>query len=168
MKYLITGRAGSGKSAVNTELQNRNLNTLDSDKVPGLARWEDLATGERIAVDPSGFVDYQKVAWNWNEKVLKGLLAARKTLFLCGSASNELDFHPMFDKVFVLTVDPQTQLHRLESRESSYGKNPRMQEEIIGEQAEFVEQAVQLGAVAIDNTRPIRAVVDEILEITGE
>jgi broad-specificity NMP kinase len=167
-KYLITGRAGSGKSAVNAEMQNRNLNSLDTDRIPGLARWEDLATGERTSVDPGGFVDYQKVGWNWNPSVLKGVLDARKTLFLCGSASNELEFHRLFDKVFVLTLDPEIQLQRLESRENSYGKDPDMQAEIIKEQAEFVDQAVQLGAIAVDNTRPLRSVVDEILELADE
>src|SRR5436190_1855713 len=113
MNYLITGRAGSGKSAVNKELQARGYNSLDADKVPGLARWEDTPTGRPVQIDPTQYVDYSKVDWNWQEAILKGLLTADRPFFLCGSASNELEFHHLFDKVFVLTLDPKTQTLRL-------------------------------------------------------
>ncbi|HSX18333.1 MAG TPA: AAA family ATPase [Candidatus Saccharimonadales bacterium] len=163
MNYLITGRAGSGKSAVGAELQSRGLNALDTDDIPGLANWEDLNTGKRIEIDPSGFIDYTKVGWNWNQPTLRRLLETAGQLFLCGSASNELDFHGLFDKVFVLSLDPETQKERLRTRSSKYGKDPAMQKVILQEQKEFVEQAVRLGAMAIDNTRPINVVADEIL-----
>lgn len=167
MKYLVTGRADSGKSEVNAELQHRHKNSLDTDNIPGLARWEDLETGKHVRVNPAGFVDYSKIGWNWNPVILKGILAARKELFLCGSASNELEYHKLFDHVFVLTLEPETQASRLAERSNEYGKDPSMQKEIIREQAEFVEDALQLGAIAINNdNRPIRAVVNEILKIS--
>ncbi|OGL36556.1 hypothetical protein A3E49_01145 [Candidatus Saccharibacteria bacterium RIFCSPHIGHO2_12_FULL_49_19] len=168
MRYLVTGRAGSGKSAINTELQNRGLRALDTDKVPGLTRWEDTKTGEPVYVDSSKFVDYSRVGWNWQGEVLRTLLTSEGELFLCGSASNQLNFHPLFDKVFALTLDPNTQLERLKSRPDVYAKHPEQQAEIVKEQAEFVEDAVRLGAIAVDNTRPVKTVVDEILSYTNE
>jgi broad-specificity NMP kinase len=166
-KFLITGRAGSGKSAVNAELRRRGLNSMDADDVRGLANWEDLKTGQKTQVDPGSFVDYSKVGWNWNPKTLSELLAEPRELFLCGSASNELDYHRLFDKVFVLTLDPETQRKRLQERSSKYGKGQDMQDEIVKEQEEFVGQAVHLGALAVNSTKPIVEVVDEILEMTN-
>jgi dephospho-CoA kinase len=168
MKCLVTGRAGSGKSAVNSELKNRGLRSYDTDTFPGLARWEDIKTGQQVRVDPSKYVDYTKIDWNWQDGVLRSLLASEDDLFLCGSASNELDYHPLFDKVFVLTLDADTQLARLKSRPDDYGKDPAQQAEIIKEQAEFVEDALRLGAIAVDGTRSINAVVDEILTLANE
>ena len=168
MRCLVTGRAGSGKSSINAGLHDRGFRALDTDKVPGLARWEDTKTREPVYVDPSKFVDYSRVGWNWQEEVLRTLLASERELFLCGSASNQLDFHPLFDKVFVLTLDPDTQLERLKSRPDEYGKDSAQQAEIVTEQAVFVEDAVRLGAIAIDNTRPVKMVVDEILSYTDE
>jgi hypothetical protein len=107
--YLITGRGGSGKSTVAAELKRlkrRGYLALDADEVPGLARSEDLRTGLPVEVDFSGFVDYTKVGWNWQSKVLDKLLKEHKNLFLCGSASNQFAFQPRFDKVFVLVLPP--------------------------------------------------------------
>ena len=166
-KFLITGRAGSGKSAVNSELQQRNLNSMDTDKIPGLARWEDLE-GQPVHVDPSQYVDYGRVAWNWNPGVLKSLLTTRELLYLCGSASNDLKFVRLFDRVFVLTVPTEVKLERLRGRASDYGKDPGQQAEIIQEQADFVKAVTQLGGIAIDNNRPIQQVVDEIIGATND
>ena len=160
-KYLVTGRAGSGKSEVNTELQQRNQNSLDTDKKPGLASWRDLASGERVKV--GAFVDSSKTGWMWDNSVLRGILQAKKKLILCGSADNDLEYFELFDKVYVLTLDPETQRQRLTERPSSYGKDLAMQDKIIAEQTQFVADSMKLGAVAIDNTRPIKTVVDEIL-----
>jgi broad-specificity NMP kinase len=161
--YLITGRGGSGKSTVAAELKRRGHPALDADEVPGLARSEDLGTGLPIEVDYSGFVDYSKVGWNWQNKALDELLERSKDLFLCGSASNQLTFHPRFDKVFVLILDPGTHRHRLQTRASRYGKNPRMMEEILALQQSFATEALRSGAIGIDATQPVSKIVDEIL-----
>jgi dephospho-CoA kinase len=167
-KFMIGGRGGSGKSEVSSELRNRSLSVIDSDDFPGLVRAEDLATGEPVTVDWSQYVDFTKIGWNWQPAVLKSILASKKIIYLCGSASNDLEFAPLFDKFFVLTLDPNTQRQRLAERGSAYGKDERQREEIILEQAEFVEKAIHLGAIAIDNNRPIKTVVDEILRIANE
>jgi broad-specificity NMP kinase len=165
-KFLITGRAGTGKTAVMEGLQWQHYNAIDMDSMPGLTRWEDLA-GNPIQVDPRRYVDYEKVAWNWSEKILRSMLVTRKTIFFCGSASNDLELMHLFDKSFVLTVEPETQLERLRQRTSEYGKDPKQQQEILKEQAEFVKQATKIGAIPIDNNRPIKTVVAEIVEVAG-
>lgn len=166
-KYLITGRAGSGKSTVWEEMQRRGVESLDGDKVPGLSRWEDPKTGEPVKVNALELTNTTTANWNWNPDLMQEILQRPGKLFFCGSSDNQFRFHPFFDKVFVLTVSPETQRQRLTDRNHNYGKDPWLQTEIIKEQIEFTKQAIQLGALAVDSERPIRAVVDEILAKTN-
>jgi dephospho-CoA kinase len=165
-KYLVTGRAGSGKTEVNIELNRRGYASEDTDTIPDLARWVDLKTGEKVQVDSGSVIDDTVVDWNWEETKLRTLLESNKELFLCGSAGNQLAFHDLFDEVFVLSLDPETQKARLSQRHSLYGKDPVMQERIVKQQQEFVVDALNLGAIAIDSDKPIVEVVDSILEVT--
>lgn len=168
-KYLITGRSGSGKSEVYRELKRRGRNAYDSDKVEGFASWRNPATGEPVSVDYSQPINPSETAWDWDEAILRNLLDTNDEVFVCGSADNQLEFHPLFDGVFVLTLDPKTQKQRLMSRtEHDYGKSSEMQERIVKEQAEFVQKALSLGAVVVDSKPDIETVVDTLLEHINE
>ena len=160
--YLITGRGGSGKSTICGLLQARGFNAFDSDEIPGLARTEDL-NGNPIKIDWSKFVDYSKVGFNWQEKVLRKFLVEHPHIFLCGSASNQLEYHKLFDKVFVLTLDRQTHKQHLLDRKSDYGKNPAMQAYLLDEQAKFAQEVLDLGAIPIDVSGSSEKTCDEIL-----
>ena len=162
-KYLITGRGGTGKSSVCAMLESRDYNAVDSDTVLGLARSEDK-NGKPINIDWSHFVDYETVAFNWQPAVLRRLLTVNQNVFLCGSASNQLEFHDLFDKVFVLTLTPETHRNRLQHRDSEYGKDPTMQAYLLEEQQRFVRQALTIGAIAINTEGTIEQTADAILE----
>src|SRR5665213_2856389 len=156
-RYLITGRSGSGKSSICHELQQRGYPAFDGDKIEGLAGWVTLKTNEAGKVDYRQPHDNSLLGWNWNDTVLREFLEAHHTVFLCGSAdNNQLAFHKLFDKVFVLILEPETQRRRLLARtEHDYGKVPEMQEKILGAQKTFVREALALGAVPIDAMVPI-------------
>src|SRR6476646_1056381 len=105
--YLVTARGGVGKSAVAEMLSGKGVAAFDADDIDGLCRWEDARTGQPVEVDYSGFVDYAKVSWNWQAPILHRFFAAHMDddpLILCGSASNQSDFYPYFEKIFVLTI----------------------------------------------------------------
>ena len=167
-RFLVIGRAGSGKTAVARELQRRGLVAFDADEVAQLSAWIDLATGKPTAVDPTSVVDYSKVDWLWDETVLAKVLADHNNgdVFLCGGAGNDLALgQKYFDVIFFLVVDPQTQRSRLLTRtDNTYGKNPRMIPKIITQQAELRTRAAAAGALEIDATQPITRVVDAIVE----
>lgn len=113
-------------------------------------------------------IDRSKYHWDWDNLVLQGLLEASGDIFLCGSADNQLEFHREFDKVFILTLSPTVQRHRLLTRTAhDYGKHPAMQDQIIAEQQEFVRQATALGGTPIDATPDLPIVVDTILRSLG-
>jgi dephospho-CoA kinase len=155
---------GSGKSAVAALLRRRGYHVFDTDDVPGLARWEDLATKKPIHVDHSGFIDYTKVAWNWDPEVLDALLNSSSEVLICGSASNQQHFYDHFNKIFVLVVDPKTHEQRLRSRKSEYGKHPKMMRQIIRDHQALTHHMSNNKKVTfIDTNRKIENVVDDIL-----
>lgn len=165
-KYLVTGRSGSGKSEVCRELQKRGFNAFDGDKVEGLAGWRDPATSLPVDVDYSKPIDPSQTAWSWDAETLSNLLDTESDIFLCGSADNQLTFHWLFDKVFILTLSPKTQKERIAKRtEHDYGKSPEMQERIIDEQAAFTTAARKLGALSVDAEPDVQQIVDLVLEL---
>jgi adenylate kinase family enzyme len=163
-RYLITGRSGSGKSTIASDLQKQNYTCFDGDEIPGLARWVDLSTGQTTEVDHTGYVDYSKVGWNWSRDSLDALFAVHTDMILCGSASNQLDFHNRFDKVFVLALPEATQRQRILSRPANgYGKHPATLKQILQNQQTFVVDALKLGAIPINAEQPVDLVVADIL-----
>src|SRR3990167_4874084 len=167
-KYLVTGLGGSGKSTVCESLRSRGVNVFDSNNVPGLASWRDAYTDKPIKVDPSSYVDWSKVAWNWDESALKKLLADNENLILCGSASHQMRFHRLFDRIFVLTLDRKTHRRHLEGRLSPYGKDSETMAELLDEQQEFAKNLISLGAIAIDASGTPEQAAEQILEHINE
>lgn len=155
--YLITGMGGSGKSTIHAELVGRGYKSFDGDGVPSLARWEDAKTGEPVDVD------YTKVSWNWNPKILISLLANNEIIFLCGSASNQSNFYPLFRNIFVLNVPPHTHYERLRNRGSAYGKDPALQQELVRTHATLLQEIIQSGGLAIDASGSPERTVDLII-----
>lgn len=164
MKVLVTGRAGSGKTAVATELKRRNYNAFDSDDVPELSSWQDKQTGELAQLVDNSYVDLHRLHWVWNASVLEKLLKNNADVFLCGGADNDLSFYGKFDHHFVLNIEPDLQIKRLQTRtNNNYGSDPRMYDAIVAKEAAHVTQACQLGATALDASQPIEQVVDTLL-----
>lgn len=165
MRYLITGRAGSGKSAVTAELARRGYNAFDTDAVHGLSSWRDKTTKKLVSIKDNSFVDLNSYEWVWDPSVLNDLVSKHNDIFVCGGASNDFEFEDLFDKHFVLSVTPNIQIKRLQTRvNNDYGKDPRMFEAIIYGQALHAKKGEEYGAIIIDANLPIQTVVDTILE----
>ena|SRR3990167_2838801 len=167
-RYLITGLGGSGKSKICELLKEHGFFALDGDEIDGLSRWEDAKSGKPIKVDHTKYVDYEKVAWNWSPAILKKLVSDHSQLFLCGSSSNEFEFIDLFDKVFVLMLDQSAHEHRLKTRQSDYGKDPKTFAWLVAERTNFVNHAIKLGAISIDANRSPEDTVDQIISYTDE
>lgn len=163
-KYLIGGRAGSGKSSVATELRPRGFNAYDGDHVSGLAHWEDVTTGTVATLTDYTHVDTSRYHWLWDKNRLNELLAQQQEVILCGSANNDLDFADCFDRIFALDVRPEVHANRLRTRtDNNYGRSETMIPKIVAEQQDFIQRALALGAVAIDAEQPLETVVDDII-----
>lgn len=82
---------------------------------------------------------------------------------LCGSSSNQEAYYSQFDKIFVLMLDPDTHLHRLKMRDFDYGKDPKLQRELIDGHQKFATELVKNGAIPIGAIQHLEKTVDDIL-----
>ncbi len=130
--------------------------------MPDVTRLEDH--NGRPVEWPEGTVDWSKYAWNWQEAGLQKLLASAETVFVAAIVSNQARFYHLFEAILVLIGDPGTLRHRLLGRtENDYGKHPDELAGILSHHAELERELLSApGAAAIDATKPLDVVVDEI------
>jgi hypothetical protein len=88
--------------------------------------------------------------------------------FLCGGVENEIDVRRYFDYLVCLVIDDETLRHRLATRPTNeFGKHPDQFEAALARNQEAKDRYRELGATIIDATRPLGAVVGEVLAIAG-
>lgn len=107
--YLIEGVSGAGKTTVCDELHRRGYQAIHGDRE--LAYQGDPATGTPTAT--AGHAHHI-----WDVSKVDALVADHTqpvTLF-CGGSRNFGSFIDLFDEVFLLTVDRETLIRRLEQR----------------------------------------------------
>lgn len=160
-KFLVTGDPGSGKSALAEALTRRGYTAYDTDDLPDVTRLED--TAGRPVDWPEPPVDWSRYGWNWQEAGLRERLASAETVFVAAVVSNQEQYYSWFDAIFVLITDLASLRQRLLSRDG-YGKHPV---ELAGILDGHAERAAELlsapHAVAIDATRPVERVADDVI-----
>lgn len=169
--FLVTGNPGSGKSSLAQELARRGLATIDADYDAALSYWED-DHGHRTAraEGPTAPDEYWLGAhrWVWNRSRLQDLLVqGRGPVFICGIALNIDQVLDMFDRLFLLQIDADTQEKRLLAYDSSHppGRNEAGRQQIRQGRPVFEAQMLNLGAIALDGTAPSEAVADQLLAL---
>jgi hypothetical protein len=112
--FLITGNPGSGKSTLAAELSRRGLTAIDTDD---LAYWEDsfgVPADRPLGADDSWPLAHR---WVWSrariEEAIAGADDAACLLFFCGIALNQDQMLDLFEKVYLLVIDEDTQIARL-------------------------------------------------------
>lgn len=165
MKVLVTSRSGAGKSSLSRELQTRHMIAYDADIVPGLAYWYSLNDHQNLGkIFPT---DYNPDAydWRWDKATLVDLLHVDTDVIVCGSADNAAEFYSLFDRLYILTVEPQEQRRRMTARgDKGYGGDDAViQERVVAEQAQLEAAAGRIGAIILDSNIPITKVADNLL-----
>lgn len=172
--FLVSGTAGTGKSQVCCALKERGYEAYDTDD-DGLAYWQHNTTGY---IHPKSSVkSHQRTAeflaehsWNVPREDVEELArqATSKPIFICGSLTNEDKLHDLFEKVFALYVDDETLKHRLATRTTNdWGKQPHELQRTLEHHHKAYQSHKQKGDIIIDATRPLNAVVDDILAAAG-
>lgn len=107
--YLIEGVSGAGKTSVCNELQWRGYHAIHGDRE--LAYQGDPETGT-----PTEGVTYENHIWHVDK--VKAMISNQDeaVTFLCGGSRNFSKFINLFDGVFVLDVDLETSLQRIDER----------------------------------------------------
>jgi broad-specificity NMP kinase len=155
--YLIEGVSGTGKTSVCQELRRRGYAAVNGDRE--LAYQGNPATGEAT----EGFSHEHHI---WRVERVRRLAANQddEATFFCGGSRNFGRFIDLFDAVFVLDVDVATLNQRLDSRSDEWGKSRSERDLIVRLHATKEDTP---SGVVIDATRPLAAVVDDILGRAG-
>ena len=155
--YLIEGVSGAGKTAVCTELQRRGYQAIHGDRE--LAYQGDPETGT--------LTDDRALSPLWDVEKVQALVADQEAAvtFFCGGSRNFAEFIALFDGVFVLDVDLDTCLRRIDERvaldPTDWGGTPEEREIIV--RLHHTKEALPKSGIIIDATPPLAQVVDEIL-----
>ena len=148
--YQVTGVSGSGKTTVARELARRGFAAVDADET--VAAW----------VGPE---------WEWIPPRLNAVLDADHAgpLFVCGNANNQRDFYHRFDAVFLLRVDAETMLRRVDDpeRDNDFGRSPEQRRLLLEWLPGFHDELVAAGAVEVGAAAPLVEVVDAVTAQVG-
>jgi thymidylate kinase len=154
--YLIEGVSGTGKTSVCKELSRRGYQAINGDTE--LAYQGDPDTGESTDDVPSH--------WHhiWRVDRVRALVADQdeRFTFFCGGSRNFSTFLDLFDGVFVLEIDLDTLIRRLDQRPQDEFGARRSERDLIVRLHRTREDTPKDGIV-IDATAPLPQVVDEIV-----
>lgn len=162
-KYLITGRQGSGKTTVISELSKRGYTAYNTDDLDNVTKLQNIVTKETIPF-PETKVDWSKYSWNWQEEELKKLLESDDLVFIGAVVSNQLDFYHLFDKVFVITVCEKTLRERLGKHQHNSHHQPGEIDRITQNHTIKQQSFIDEGAIPINGELPTEEIVGLLLQ----
>jgi broad-specificity NMP kinase len=162
MKIYITGVSGVGKTSIANALKARGVNAVDIDEI---SHWENKASGETVDWEPGRGDAWQDAhVWICDTPKLKEVLTQTQNSVALGHASNQDEYLPLFDKVFVLSCKPETVIHRLNTRTNNdFGKYPEDQARILNWHKTFDSWMVEKGAEVMDGERPMEKIVEDVV-----
>src|SRR3954447_6067624 len=119
--FLITGNPGSGKTTIANELSRRGMVAVDTDQS---ARWETTSGVPVIQPKQASGEWLLSHRWVWSRTRILDMIrphtAAGQHIYLCGIAINQRDMLDLFTTVFLLSIDHETQLARLDTPANSH------------------------------------------------
>lgn len=159
--YLVTGNPGSGKSMMVAELTRRGFQALDTDDLAGWVDDSGTTAAQPLNVTATWLASHH---WEWTRAAFERILqkADAPPVFFCGIATNQLDMLDLFEVVFLLTLNEQTQIDRLDAA-SNADRNSAQRAEILEGRPVFEAQMQKAGAVILDGRQPTATLADAIL-----
>ncbi len=170
MKVLITGIAGTGKSTIIKELNERGVEAMDLHDVPGLFFRQDKETKAKVEYKPVHSKEwFNTVDRICDIKQLKEIFDQHTDVVMAGTTSggNQKEFLSLFDKIILLQANSETLIHRMQTRvnKSGYGKTKAEQEDNVEWQKEYDPLLISQGAIPVNTEGDLGSVVIKIIEI---
>lgn len=161
---LITGIAGTGKSAVIAELIRLGQQGVDASD----AEWS-----EWRRVRPVGSpIDGPRDEWVWRDDRMTSLLAVNRddTVFIGGCCSTQVNYIDRFALVILLTASPERTFDRLEPRWDLRMAGDRFQRYLVVRDLQVTLPLLKrLSDHEIDTSdRGVGEVAQMVLELAGE
>jgi hypothetical protein len=164
----IVGVPGTGKTTVCEGLEARGYMSRDIDR-DGFAIPVDNSTGALAkTIEPTAEWHSQH-SWRLNLYKVHRLriLSDNALAFLCGTVTDDSRLWDQFDMNIALLANEATIAHRLAARTNhTFGKSQQERDLVLRNMAGKNEQYRMMGAVLIDSTRPVEAVIDEVIRCT--
>lgn len=167
---LLTGIAGTGKSTIVKELNERGVISLDLHDIPSLFFWQDKETKEKVEYAPVESREwFDTVDRLCDIPKLRGILSQYQNIVAAGttSGSNQEELLSLFDRILLLQASPETLVHRMQTRinKSGYGKTKAEQDDNIEWQKEFDQEILSHGATPVSTEGDLNDVVDKIIAL---
>jgi hypothetical protein len=157
---LITGNPGSGKTTLAAELARRGCAVIDADDIAG---WETNAGQPAVQPQPTPDDWWAGHRWVWNRRRVQEVIdRSGSPLFVCGIAVNQRDMLDLFDAVYLLTIDHETQISRLDEPSNAH-RTAAARAQIIDGRPIFEAEMRAAGAIPLDGREPTTALADRIL-----
>lgn len=150
-RILLTGMSGTGKTTVIRALAARGFKAIDTDD-----GWcEPLPDGRQ----------------QWRADTVAALLDTEDApvLFVAGCEENQVQFHPRFDHIVLLSAPPDVLAGRLAARAGNpYGKAPGDLARIMADLRAVEPLLRRVADHEIRTTMPLEEVVTAIVRLAGE
>ncbi len=164
---LVTGIAGSGKSATCDEINKLGYKAYSIEDINGLFKMVDKKTGKPFKnYDNDNLELVKRANWICNKNKLQRLIRKnpKGIVFYCGVASNLDDLLPLFDKIFLLKVSQKVLRERLGTRTSNdFGRTSEVQKWIFGWKKWWEDHMKEKGAIVIDASRSTSQIANDII-----
>ncbi|GGG19326.1 nucleoside kinase [Rhodococcoides trifolii] len=154
--YLIEGVSGTGKTAVCDELNRRGFRAIHGDRE--LAYQGDSGTGL-----PTTGTSHANHIWDVGRVRALAARQDQPVTFFCGGSRNFSRYLDVFDAVFVLHIDRDTLLRRLDARPPGEWGAAQEERDLVVRLHETSED-IPKGDFVIDATGPLEHVVDTIVD----
>jgi gluconate kinase len=164
---LITGNPGSGKTSLAAELAERGHAVIDADDIAGWETTSGVPVSQPVAASDEWLLSHR---WVWSRSRVEAVIAERSSadrpFFVCGIAINQRDMLDLFDHVFLLTLDHETQIERLNAPSNAH-RTVAMRAQILDGRPVFEAQMQAAGAIALDGRLPSSTLASQILNDVG-
>lgn len=156
---MVTGNPGSGKTALAHELVRRGVAATDADVLAG---WESTAGTPADSPTQPSAAWLERHRWVWRRDRVEQFIQAQAhpLVFLCGIAMNQREMLDLFQLVFLLSIDEDTQITRLDA---AANRDAAARAQVVTGRPFFEAEMRAAGALVLDGGQPTARLAELVL-----